>query len=61
MRNQIDFLNRAVGLPRFVGNVLLKNIPGRTRAKEMEDDYIDRYFDEHGRKPKGNPIGGTRK
>jgi hypothetical protein len=61
MRNQIDFLNRAVGLRRFVGNVLLKNIPGRARAKEMEDEYIDRYFDEHGRKPKGNPVGGTRK
>ena len=61
MRNQIDFLNRAVGLPRFVGIVLLKNIAGRAKAKEMEDAYIDRYFDEHGRKPKGNPVGGTRK
>ncbi|MFN0034564.1 MAG: hypothetical protein ACKVUS_05810 [Saprospiraceae bacterium] len=61
MRNQIDFLNRAVGLLRFVGNVLLKNISGRARAKELEDEYIDRYFDEHGRKPRGNPVGGTRK
>lgn len=61
IRNQVDFLNRAVGLLRFMGNILLKNIPGRTSAKEIEDEYIDRYFDEHGRKPRGNPVGGTRK
>ncbi|HRI59855.1 MAG TPA: hypothetical protein PK228_09030 [Saprospiraceae bacterium] len=61
MRNQIDFLNRAVGSSRFVGNILLKNIPGRASAKELEDEFIDRYFDEYGKKPKGNPVGGTRK
>jgi len=61
MRSQINFLNRAIGLLRFVGNILLHNIPGRARAKEIEDEYIDRYFDAHGRKPKGNPVGGTRK
>lgn len=58
---QIDYLNRAVGFARFSGEVLLKNIPGRARAKELEDEHIDRYFDEHGRKPRGNPVGGTRK
>ena len=61
MRIQVDFLNRAVGLLRFVGNVLLKNIPGRASAKKLEDEYIDQYFDAHGRKPRGNPIGGSRK
>ena len=61
MRNQIDFLNRAVGLSRFIGNVLLKNIPGRAKAKDMEDEFIDRYVDANGKKPKGNPVGGTKK
>ena len=60
MRNQIAILDNAVDWLRFVGNILLRNIPGRARAKEMEDEYIDRYFDEHGRNPRGNPIGGTR-
>jgi hypothetical protein len=60
MRIQIDYLNRAVGFSRFIGNILLKNIPGRTKAKELEDEFIDRYFDEHERKPRGNPAGGTK-
>jgi len=61
VRSQLDFLNQAIGFLRFVGHILLHHIPGRARAKEIEDEYIDRYFDEHGRKPRGNPVGGTRK
>jgi len=61
IRTQLDFLNRAVGSQRFVGNILHKSILGRTRAKEIEDAFIDQYFDEHGKKPRGNPVGGTRK
>jgi hypothetical protein len=61
IRTQLDFLNRVVGSQRFVGNILHKCIPGRTRAKEIEDAFIDLYFDEHGKKPRGNPVGGTRK
>jgi hypothetical protein len=61
IRIQTDYLNRAVGFERFTGKVLLNNIPGRASAKEMEDEYIDRYMDVYGRKPRGNPVGGTRK
>ena len=61
MRTQIDFLNRAVGFARFSGEVLSKNIAGRAKAKELEDEHIDRYFEEQGRKPRGNPVGGTRR
>lgn len=61
IRTQLDFLNRAVGSQRFVGNVLHKSIPGRARAKEIEDEYIDQYFDDHGKKPRGNPVGETKK
>lgn len=61
IRIQIDYLNRAVGFDRFSGKVLLKNIPGRAAAKAKEDEFIDRYFDEQGRKPRGNPVGGTRR
>lgn len=60
MRKQIAILNNAVNWLRFAGNILLRNIPGRARAKEIEDEYIDHYFEEHGRNPRGNPIEGTR-
>ncbi len=61
LRIQVNLLNRAFGIVRFVGEILLKNIPGRRRAREIEDEYIDRYIDENGRKPRGNPVGGTRR
>jgi URI fold toxin 2 len=61
LRIKVACLNRAVGLLRFAGNVLVKNIPGRTRAKEIEHEHIDRYIQKNGRKPRGNPIGGTLK
>jgi URI fold toxin 2 len=60
MRSQIDILNNAVGWLRFIAAILLTKIPGRSKAKELEDAYIDQYFDKHGRNPRGNPVGGTR-
>ncbi len=60
MRSQIDILNNAVGWLRFIATILLTKIPGRSKAKELEDVYIDQYFDMHGRNPRGNPVGGTR-
>lgn len=59
IRSQVDFLNRAVGFDRFSGKILLKNISGRAEAKAIQDEFIDRYYDEYDRKPRGNPIGGT--
>lgn len=60
LRMQTTYLNRAVGWLRFVGKILLKNIAGRARAKEIEEEYIDQYFEQNGRKPRGNPLGGTK-
>jgi URI fold toxin 2 len=60
IRIQTDLLNRAVGWIRFVGSVLIKGISGRILAKKLEDEHIDAYFDQNGRKPRGNPRGGTR-
>ncbi len=61
MRRQIAILNSAVDWIRFVATILLTKIPGRAKAKELEDEYIDRYHDVHGRNPRGNPVGGTKK
>lgn len=60
LRQQVDFLNRAVGFLRFLGSVLLTNIQGRRKAKEIEDKYIDNYIDAYGERPRGNPIGGKK-
>lgn len=59
LRYQLNLMNRVVGWPRFLGNVLIENIPGRIKAREVEDSYIDRYREKHGRNPRGNPRGGT--
>jgi URI fold toxin 2 len=60
LRNQVDFLNRAVGWLRFIGVVLIRNISGRKNAKSIEDEHIDQYFAENGRRPRGNPKGGSK-
>lgn len=61
LRSQVNILNLAVGFARYIGVILLRNIQGRAKAKAIEDEYIDRYFDEHGKRPRGNPVGGSRR
>lgn len=51
---QTAFLNKAVGWIRFIGNVLLTGIKGRKKAEETEEDYIKKYIEENGKRPKGN-------
>lgn len=58
VRKQINFMNLVVGFVRFVGKILVLDIAGRKAAKELEDQYIDVYFEEKGKYPKGNLIGG---
>ena len=60
LRIQVDFLNRAVGWLRFVGVVLVKNIAGRAAAKKLENEFIDQFRMDHGRRPRGNPVGGSK-
>lgn len=54
MREQINFLNKAVGWLRFVAEVLLFNIEGRERALEEEQKAVEEYFRKHGHYPRGN-------
>ncbi|MFM9946670.1 MAG: hypothetical protein ACKV1O_01915 [Saprospiraceae bacterium] len=61
IRSQVNVLNLAVGFVRYIGIVLLRNIQGRAKAKAIEDEYIDQYFEQHGKRPRGNPVGGTKK
>lgn len=53
--SQINFLNRAVGWIRFVARVLMKAIPRREKALEMEDEQVTQYLESTGNRPRGNP------
>ena len=53
-REQRDYLNLAVGWLRYFVEILIHNIPGRIQAEEIEDQYIEAYRHEYGRKPRGN-------
>jgi hypothetical protein len=54
MHEQVDYLNRAVGWFRFFAEVLIRGIIGKEKAREMEDQHVDEYRQEHGRNPRGN-------
>lgn len=54
MREQANYLNRAVGWLRYIAKVLITGIAGRIKARELEDEYIDAYEKKNGRRPRGN-------
>lgn len=53
---QLREFNRLVGYVRFIARIILTDIPGRKRAEEVEDEMIEKYEAEHGRRPRGNPL-----
>ncbi|MEM8528304.1 MAG: hypothetical protein AAGG68_26920 [Bacteroidota bacterium] len=61
VKRQVNFMNLIVGWIRFVGKILVFDISGRQKAKNLEDEYIDTYFGANGRNPRGNIRGGKRK
>ncbi|MBP7282117.1 MAG: hypothetical protein KBA66_11100 [Leptospiraceae bacterium] len=52
---QVTVFNRLVGYVQYFANVLLLGIPGRAKAKEIEKEYISRFEQENGHRPRGNP------
>ncbi len=54
VRNQINFLNLAVGWPRFHAKILIINIQGSEKAKIIETEFIDAYCKKYGENPRGN-------
>ncbi len=54
MREQVNYLNKAVGWMRYVAEVLVSRIIGRKKARQIENEYIDAYHAKHGRNPRGN-------
>ncbi len=54
IRRQLRIFNLAAGWLRYFSRILLKDIPGRLKAEEIEDDHIERFKEKHGRLPRGN-------
>jgi len=54
MREQVDYLNRAVGWIRYIAEIVLRGIIGKAKARQVEDDCIDAYREKHGQNPRGN-------
>ncbi len=54
MKKQVNFLNLGVNWLRFFAQILLLNIPNKKVAKTIEDEYIENYEKQNGRKPRGN-------
>lgn len=54
VRNQLTLFNNLVNWMRFVGRILIRNIPGRKKARVLEDEYIKVYKEKYGEKPRGN-------
>jgi hypothetical protein len=52
---QVRLFNRLAGWSRFFANILIRDIPGRKKAEELENQYIAQHEKEFGKKPPGNP------
>jgi len=46
--------NRVAKENRFIAKIIVKNIPGRIRAKEIEANCVATYKKKHGSNPRGN-------
>lgn len=51
---QVGYLNRAMRWACFFAKVLVTGIPGRKKAEDIENEFIKKYEETHGRKPAGN-------
>ncbi len=61
IRTQLFLFNIIAGMTRFFARILLRNIPGRIKALEIEDRYIKKHEETFGHRPPGNPKRRKRK
>ncbi len=54
VRSQLSLLNLAAGWARYFAKILLRNISGRKKARKTEREYIQKYSEKHGKRPRGN-------
>ncbi len=54
VRDQVNYLNDAVGWLRFFAQILIRGIIGKAKARQIEDEHVDSYREKHGHNPRGN-------
>jgi len=54
VRDQIEEWNMAAEYSKFDAQILERDLPGREAALLIERQYIDAYYEKHGRNPFGN-------
>ncbi|MBX2927799.1 MAG: hypothetical protein KF852_08195 [Saprospiraceae bacterium] len=54
MRVQLRLANLIDNWPRFFARIIIYDIPGRREAKRLEREYIQKYKEEQGTRPRGN-------
>ena len=54
VREPVDLFNRIAGFPRFYAKIMLRDIPGRKQAREIERQHIWAFREKYGRRPPGN-------
>lgn len=54
MKIQVNFLNLGVKWLRFFAQILMFDIPNKKEAKRIEEEHIQEYEKQHGKKPRGN-------
>lgn len=55
VRDQLYYLNLAATWIRYIGRILIVGIIGKMLARKIEDEHIEDFKKEHGRRPRGNP------
>ena len=53
-QRQVNAMNTFVKWIRFFARILVTNISGRSKAKEIEEEYIQNYYNANGRNPRRN-------
>ncbi len=54
LRDQLSLFNLVANFLRFVGHILVRDIPGRKEAERIEEEYIQQHVKEYGKRPRGN-------
>lgn len=55
LRKQLKLFNLVANTLRFIGKILIRNIPGREAAEQIEDEHVLEHEKKHGKRPRGNP------
>ena len=55
LRNQIKLFNLVANALRFIGRILMRDIPGRETAERLENEHIEEHVKKYGKRPRGNP------